>query len=162
MRSSDRRALYPSIGFLYPEGIRGAFKRYKEAYELGLFVRPDYAKFAIEHGVPIVPFVVVGHVEIFPILAKLKWKWVKKHVEWPCLPVTPTFPFLPIPLPSKWHVQFLPPIDPAPAIEEGKQSGRPAYQILVKQVREAIEKAQSEILEKRPSIFYGNVFGEGE
>lgn len=32
-----------------------------------------------------------------------------RFADWPCIPVS-TFPFLPVPLPSKWHVRFLPPI----------------------------------------------------
>ena len=145
---------------IYPEGIRGPFKYYKDVYDLGRFGRPDYALFALEHAAPVIPFVIVGCAEIYPIFGKLKWNWVKKILEWPCLPITPTFPFLPFPLPTKWHLQILPPIEPARAIEEAERTGREPCQVIVEQVKTSIQRATSEMLEKRKSIFFGSVFAE--
>jgi len=145
---------------IFPEGIRGSFKYYKDVYKLGSFGRPDYARFALEHSVPVIPFVMVGCAEIYPIFGKLNWRWVQRGLEWPCLPITPTFPFFLLPLPTKWHLQVLPPVDPVAAIAEAERTGREPYQVIAGKVKKAIEDATAEMLAKRKSLFLGNVFPE--
>jgi 1-acyl-sn-glycerol-3-phosphate acyltransferase/nucleoside-diphosphate-sugar epimerase len=95
---------------VFPEGVQGAFSYYRDAYRLGKNWRDDFVRFALRHEAPIVPFVTVGSAEIFPILAKLNWRWWKRLSLWPCLPITATFPLLPIPLPTKWHTRYLEPV----------------------------------------------------
>jgi 1-acyl-sn-glycerol-3-phosphate acyltransferase/nucleoside-diphosphate-sugar epimerase len=146
---------------LFPEGIRGAFALYRDAYKLGRFGRDEYVKIALRHRAPIIPFVTVGSAEIFPILKKLDWAWWKRHTEWPGFPITPTFPFLPpVPLPAKWHTQFLEPIH----IEERyppEAAGNPeTVRAISLEVRNSMEKAIGEMLRCRKSIFYGSIFGE--
>ncbi len=143
---------------IYPEGIRGAFKLYRDAYRLGRFGRPDYAKLALEQGVPVIPFATLGCAEIFPILARFRWRWVKRYLEWPFLPITPTFPLAPIPLPSKWHIQVLPPIDPEPVVAEAERRGEEPYMVMVEKVKASIETATTEMLQRRRSVFWGEVF----
>ena len=145
---------------IFPEGIRGSFKYYKDVYKLGSFGRPDYARFALEHSVTVIPFVMVGCAEIYPIFGKLNWRWVQRGLEWPCLPITPTFPFFLLPLPTKWHLQVLPPVDPVAAIAEAERTGREPYQVIAGKVKKAIEDATAEMLAKRKSLFLGNVFPE--
>ncbi|MFT5469652.1 MAG: 1-acyl-sn-glycerol-3-phosphate acyltransferase [Verrucomicrobiales bacterium] len=145
---------------VFPEGIRGAFKMYKDVYDLGKFGRPDYIKWSLKYRAPIVPFVVLGTAEIFPIFGKIKWNWFRRYMEWPFLPITPTFPFLPVPLPSKWHVQFLPAIDPTEAEAEALETGENPEILIARRVRESIEAATKEMLAKRKSIFRGSVFGD--
>ena len=65
---------------------------------------------ALRNQAPIVPFVTVGSAEIFPVLAKFHWRWWKEKSLWPCFPIAPPFPLLPLPLPTKWHTQFLEPL----------------------------------------------------
>src|SRR4051812_18236183 len=84
---------------VYPEGIKGAFKMFKDAYRFDKFGRPDYVHWAFKFGVPVVPFAIVGSAEIFPILGKIQWRWLREFLEWPFFPITPTFPLLPLPLP---------------------------------------------------------------
>lgn len=144
---------------LFPEGIRGAFALYRDAYKLGKFGRDEYVKIALRHRAPIIPFVTVGSAEIFPILKKLDWAWWKRYTEWPALPITPTFPFLPpVPLPAKWHTQFLPPIH----VEERyppEAAGDPAtVRAISLEVRNSMEEAIGEMLRRRKSIFYGSIF----
>ncbi|PON18560.1 hypothetical protein C2W62_07235 [Candidatus Entotheonella serta] len=57
------------LGF-YPEGIEGAFRRYRNVYQLGKFGRNEFVKFALRNQAPIVPFVTVGSAEIFPVVGK--------------------------------------------------------------------------------------------
>lgn len=143
---------------VFPEGINGAFTLYRDAYRLGKFGRNDFVKMALRNGAPIVPFVTVGSAEIFPILKKIEWRWWKRYTDWPCLPITPTFPLLPLPLPSKWHTQFLEPIH----VENRygpEAAGDPAIvRAISGEVRSKMQGAIEEILSRRKSIFFGSVF----
>ena len=148
------------LGF-FPEGIRGAFSLYRDAYKVGRFGRAEFVKLALRHQAPIVPFVTVGSAEIFPILKKLDWGWWKRLTEWPSFPITPTFPFLPpVPLPAKWHTEFLEPINiedhyPPEAADE------PAIVNAISvEVRDRMEEAINEMLRRRKSIFHGSIFKE--
>lgn len=146
---------------LFPEGIRGAFSLYRDAYKIGKFGRDEYVKLALRHRAPIVPFVTVGSAEIFPILKKWDWSWWKRNTEWPTFPITPTFPFLPpVPLPAKWHTQFLEPIH----IEQRyppEAAGDPStVRAISLEVRRTMEEALGEMLRRRKSIFFGSIFTE--
>ncbi|MDY7092571.1 MAG: 1-acyl-sn-glycerol-3-phosphate acyltransferase [Acidobacteriota bacterium] len=142
---------------IFPEGIRGAFARYRNAYSLRRF-RPDYVRFALQHQVPIVPFVVLGSAEIFPVLAKLQWQWWKRLSDWPCLPVTPTLSTLP--LPSKWHVEFLEPLDPAR--EYGPEAAQDGDLVrrLNREVHQRMDEALQALLTRRRHIFWGSLFND--
>jgi 1-acyl-sn-glycerol-3-phosphate acyltransferase/nucleoside-diphosphate-sugar epimerase len=147
---------------LFPEGIRGAFALYRDAYKLGKFGRDDYVKIALRHRAPIIPFVTVGSAEIFPILKKLDWAWWKRHTEWPALPITPTFPFLPpVPLPAKWHTQFLEPIHVEQRYPPEAADDPATVRAISLEVRNSMAEAISGMLHRRKSIFYGSIF-EGE
>jgi 1-acyl-sn-glycerol-3-phosphate acyltransferase/nucleoside-diphosphate-sugar epimerase len=145
---------------MYPEGIHGAFTYYRDAYKLGKFGRDEYVKIALRNQAPIVPFVTAGTPEIFPIFAKLNWRWWKRFSLWPCFPIAPPFPFLPIPLPSKWHVQFLEPVH----IE--KQYGPEAADdpAIVKEISQDIQMrmqtALDDMVKRRKHIFWGSIFKE--
>ncbi|MBC8029062.1 MAG: 1-acyl-sn-glycerol-3-phosphate acyltransferase [Pyrinomonadaceae bacterium] len=144
---------------IFPEGIRGAFSLYRDAYKLGKFGRDEYVKIALRNRSPIVPFVTVGSAETFPILKKVNWAWWKRHTEWPAFPITPTFPFLPpIPLPAKWHTQFLEPLHveeryPPEAADDPK-----VVNAISQEVRSRMEEAIGEMLRRRQSIFFGSIF----
>ena len=141
---------------IFPEGITGAFCYYRDSYKLGRFGRDEFVKIALRHGAPIVPFVTVGSAEIFPIFAKLHWRWWTRWSEWPCLPITPTMSLLP--LPSKWHTLFLEPIPVAEKYGPEAAGDRDVVRHLSQQVRARMEQAIAEMLERRKSIFYGSVF----
>jgi 1-acyl-sn-glycerol-3-phosphate acyltransferase len=142
---------------VFPEGVGGAFTLYRDAYRIGKFLRNDFVKMALRHRAPIVPFITVGSAEIFPILKKLDWRWWKKKMDWPCLPITPTFPFLPVPLPSKWHTQILAPIQIEQYGEDASDDPR-AVRAISDQVRSRMAEAMQSIVRRRKSIFYGSVF----
>lgn len=145
---------------VYPEGIRGAFKMYKDAYDFDRFGRPDYARWAMQFDVPVIPFAVIGSAEIFPILGKIKWRWLRNYLEWPFFPITPTFPLLPLPLPSKWHVEFLAPIDPSEIRKRAEELGEDPVAVFTESVRNAIDHATREMLSRRESIFRGFAWGD--
>jgi 1-acyl-sn-glycerol-3-phosphate acyltransferase/nucleoside-diphosphate-sugar epimerase len=145
---------------LYPEGIHGAFRPYRDAYDLGKFGRDDYVRMALRHGAPIIPFVTLGSAETFPILGKIEWGWWKRYAEWPFIPLTPTFPLLPVPLPSKWHTLVLQPIhvewDYPPAAADDDRVVRAIGQA----VRGRLQQALTWMRARRRSVFYGSIFGE--
>ncbi|MEM7051733.1 MAG: 1-acyl-sn-glycerol-3-phosphate acyltransferase [Acidobacteriota bacterium] len=140
---------------VFPEGIRGAFLPYRQCHRLTRF-RPDYARLALRHGAPIIPFVVVGSAEIFPILAKLDWDWWKRLSDWPTLPITPTLSL--VPLPSKWHIEVLPPIDPRQYGAADAADDPAVYRALDARVRSTMAETLGALLARRPGIFHGSAF----
>jgi 1-acyl-sn-glycerol-3-phosphate acyltransferase len=149
------------IAGIFPEGIHGAFTPYREAYRLGKFGRDEFVKIALRNRAPIVPFATVGSAEIFPILVKIRWPWWERWTDWPYLPITATFPVAPIPLPSKWHVRFLPPLHierdyPPEASEDAR-----VVRDISGAVRARIQAAIDEMVARRRWIFFGSIFDRG-
>lgn len=144
---------------IFPEGIRGAFTMYRDAYKLRRFGRDEYVRIALRHGAPIIPYVTVGSAEIFPIFGKIKWSWWKRYSEWPFLPVTPTLGL--VPLPSKWHTWFLEPI-PTEGYPPEAADDRATVKAISAQVRASMETAIAEMLRRRKSIWWGTIFEQGE
>jgi 1-acyl-sn-glycerol-3-phosphate acyltransferase/nucleoside-diphosphate-sugar epimerase len=143
---------------MFPEGIGGAFTLYRDAYKLGRFGRDEYVKMALRNRAPIVPFVTLGSAEIYPILHRVESKLVRRVLEWPYLPITPTFPLPGLPLPSKWHTRFLAPI-PVHESHGPEAADDPAIvRQISAEVRARMEAAIREMLGRRRSIFFGSVF----
>jgi len=143
---------------MFPEGIQGAFTMYKDAYRLGRFGRDEYVKMALRNRTPLVPFVTAGSAEIYPILGKIEWRWFRRLTEWPFLPLTPTFPLLPVPLPSKWHTQFLEPIPLDRRYGPEAAQDAAAVRAIGQEVHGRMQEALSELRRRRKSIFYGSIF----
>jgi 1-acyl-sn-glycerol-3-phosphate acyltransferase len=93
---------------VFPEGVKGAAKVFRERYRLKRFGRGGVVRVALETRVPIVPIGVVGAEEAHPIL--FKWGAPARAIGLPFLPVTPTFPLLGplglLPLPTKWVIRI--------------------------------------------------------
>jgi len=146
---------------IFPEGIKGAFLHYRDAYKLTKFGRDEFVKIALRHRAPIVPFVTVGSAEIFPIIKKVNWAWWKRNTEWPTFPITPTWPFVgAIPLPSKWHTQFLEPLHIEDRYPPEAADDVEVVSAISQEVRRRMEQAISEMLRRRQSIFFGSIFEE--
>jgi 1-acyl-sn-glycerol-3-phosphate acyltransferase len=138
---------------VFPEGFKGIGKKFTERYKLQRFGRGGFVSAALRTGTPIVPVAIVGAEEIYPILADLKP--LARLLGVPYFPVTPTFPWLGplglIPLPSKWLIQFCPPI-PTAHLTEYADDPLVVYN-LADQVRETIQASLHELLQKRPDPF---------
>jgi 1-acyl-sn-glycerol-3-phosphate acyltransferase len=97
---------------VFPEGAKGTGKYYKDRYRLERFGRGGFIKLAARTRSPIVPVAVVGAEEIHPMVQNATV--IAKLFDLPYFPITPTFPWLGllgfIPLPSKWYIEFGPPI----------------------------------------------------
>lgn len=96
---------------VFPEGVKGAAKVFRDRYRLQRFGRGGVIRVAIESGIPLVPVGVVGAEEAHPVL----FKWVPPGRPLPFVPVTPTFPLLGplgvLPLPTKWVIRAGAPVD---------------------------------------------------
>ncbi|MFI5895217.1 lysophospholipid acyltransferase family protein [Actinoplanes sp. NPDC051513] len=138
---------------VFPEGFKGIGKRFADRYKLQRFGRGGFVSAALRTGTPIVPVAIVGAEEIYPILADVKP--LARLLGLPYFPVTPTFPWLGplglVPLPSKWLIQFCPPI-PTAHLTEHADDPMVVYN-LADQVRETIQATLLELLEKRPDPF---------
>jgi 1-acyl-sn-glycerol-3-phosphate acyltransferase len=138
---------------VFPEGFKGIGKRFADRYKLQRFGRGGFVSAALRTGTPIVPVAIVGAEEIYPILADVKP--LARLLGLPYFPITPTFPWLGplglVPLPSKWLIQFCPPI-PTEHLTEHADDPMVVYN-LADQVRETIQATLLELLEKRPDPF---------
>lgn len=142
----------------FPEGIQGAFRYYREAYRLGKFGREEYVKAALRNRAPIVPFVTVGSAEIFPIIAKIHWRWWQRTTMWPCIPIAPPFPLLPLPWPSKWHTQFLEPLHVERQYPPEAARDAATVRAISQEVRTRMQDALDDMCKRRKSIFFGSIF----
>ncbi|WP_018830929.1 lysophospholipid acyltransferase family protein [Salinispora tropica] len=138
---------------VFPEGFKGVGKLYAERYKLQRFGRGGFVSAALRTGTPIVPVAIVGGEETYPMLADVKP--LARLLKLPYFPVTPTFPWLGplgmVPLPSKWMIEFCPPI----ATEHLTDSADDPLVVfnLADQVRETIQQTLHRLLEQRPDPF---------
>ena len=152
--NADRMLKRGELLGIFPEGIKGAFALYREAYCLQRFGRNDFVKMALRHQVPIVPFVTIGSAESLPIVKRFEWEWWKRRTDWPCLPLA----LSPLPLPTKWHTQFLSPVEIKDVYPPEAAADPATVRAISLEVRSRMEEAIERILSRRKSIFYGSVF----
>ncbi|MDG4768166.1 lysophospholipid acyltransferase family protein [Solwaraspora sp. WMMD406] len=138
---------------VFPEGFKGIGKPYSQRYKLQRFGRGGFVSAAIRTGAPIVPVAIVGAEETYPMLADIAP--LARLLGLPYFPVTPTFPWLGplglVPLPSKWLIEFCPPI---PTTQLADHADDPLVVFnLADQVRETIQQALHRLLERRPDPF---------
>src|SRR5512143_1188107 len=86
---------------VFPEGVRGLNKPFRERYRLKDFGF-GFMRLALEAQAPVVPVGIVGAEEQAPALADLKP--LARLLAMPALPVTPTP--LALPLPTRYHIHF--------------------------------------------------------
>jgi 1-acyl-sn-glycerol-3-phosphate acyltransferase len=142
---------------VFPEGIKGIGKLYKERYRLQRFGRGGFIKLALRTRAPIIPCAIVGAEEIHPMVAKVTW--LAKSLGVPYMPVTPTFPFLGplgmVPLPTKWYLRFGAPLDYG--MQYGPEAGddRILVNKLAETVRSTIQEMIDDLLTQRKSVLFG-------
>ncbi len=136
---------------VFPEGLKGVGKLYRERYRLARFGRGGFVRLARQAQVPLLPVAVVGAEEIHPVIAKITR--LAEPLGLPYIPITPTFPWLGpfglLPLPSKWTIQIGAPISP-PAVGDDAGTTRVA-----ETVRTAIDGMIADLLAERRSILFG-------
>ena len=91
---------------VFPEGVKGIGKPYRERYQLQRFGRGGHVKLALRARVPLIPVAIVGAEETYPLLYKVRA--FSKLLGVPFVPITPLFPWLGplglVPLPSRWQI----------------------------------------------------------
>jgi 1-acyl-sn-glycerol-3-phosphate acyltransferase len=139
---------------VFPEGTKGAGKPFSERYRLQRFGRGGFVEVALRGSSPIVPVAVVGSEEIYPKLADSRL--LARLFGSPYFPITPTFPSLgpvgALPLPSKWRIEFCPPIDLSEYGPEAAEDRSLVFE-LSERVRDTIQEKLFENLVKRGSAF---------
>jgi 1-acyl-sn-glycerol-3-phosphate acyltransferase len=139
---------------VFPEGVKGAGKDFKDRYRLQRFGRGGFVEIALRTGAPLVPVAVVGSEEIYPKIGELPL--ISRLIGAPYFPVTPTFPLLGplgvVPLPARWRIEFCEPIDTSGYGPEAAQDRALVFE-LSEQVRETIQQKVYENLVKRGPAF---------
>jgi 1-acyl-sn-glycerol-3-phosphate acyltransferase len=141
---------------VFPEGVRGVGKYYRDRYRLARFGRGGFIRIALRSGAPIIPCAVVGAEEIHPVVAKADW--LGKPLGFPYFPITPTFPLLGplgfVPLPTKWSIDFGDPLDLAGYGPEAADDPILVNR-LSEQVRSTIQRMIDGRLARRRSVWFG-------
>lgn len=153
--NAERLLLKDHLVAVFPEGVKGIGKHYKNRYRLQRFGRGGFIKLALKTGSPIIPTAVIGAEEIHPLLYKSTI--LARPLGIPYIPITPTLPLLGplglIPLPSKWSIHFGEPIKFERYGPEDAED-----QLLVNRlsemVREKIQAMIVDVLKNRRSIWF--------
>jgi 1-acyl-sn-glycerol-3-phosphate acyltransferase len=134
-----------NLVILFPEGERGNFKPTTQRYQLQRF-RTGFLRMAILRQCPIVPTLILGAEETHINLAQLKFT---KYLRGLVLPL----PLNIVPLPVKWKIRYLPPIHLP--YKPSAADDRELLKELAQELREEMQKAITEEVAKRGSIFLG-------
>ena len=154
--NAERLLRKDALVAVFPEGVKGIGKLFKERYRLQRFGRGGFIKLCLRTGTPIVPVAVIGAEEANPMIGRIEY--LSKAIGVPYIPVTPTFPLLGplglVPAPTKWKIVFGERIDfdgyGAEAAEDEILVGR-----LAERVRATIQAMLDRGVGERRSIFFG-------
>jgi len=130
---------------IFPEGIQGIGKPFRDRYRLQRFGRGGFVKLALRTRRPILPVAIMGAEETLPLLGKLPGGLLGV----PYLPVTPLGP---LPLPAKWRIRIGEPIAVPPGATETDLS---VVESLVDATRNTIEHMLRALLGARGGVFLG-------
>jgi 1-acyl-sn-glycerol-3-phosphate acyltransferase len=137
---------------VFPEGLRGVGKLYRERYRLTHFGRGGFVRLARAAQVPIVPVAIVGAEETHPVLAKVTR--LAQPLGLPYIPITPTFPLLGplglLPVPARWSISIGEPMAVPPATGDREDTLE-----IAETVRATLDRMIAELLVRRRSIILG-------
>jgi 1-acyl-sn-glycerol-3-phosphate acyltransferase len=140
---------------IYPEGVRGVGKIWRDRYRLVDF-HPGFIKLAIATQTPLVPIAALGGDEVFPMLANVRE--LASFMRMPYFPVTATFPWLPfpwwmMPLPVRWMIRVHEPfnLDYPPE----KANDKKLVRKLCREVQYIIQKDLNQLFDQRKTLFTG-------
>lgn len=141
---------------LFPEGVKGIAKPYRERYQLQRFGRGGHIKLAIRTGTPIVPVTILGAEETHPML--FQSGRLSRMLGLPFVPITPTFPLLgPLGLaglPARWKIVFGEPMA-MDAYRPEQSEDHVLVNRLNEKLRETIQGTLDRLLRARQSVFRG-------
>ena len=145
------RLLYDEeqLVLVFPEGVKGTEKLYKDRYKLRRFGRGGFVEAAMRARTPIVPVCVVGAEEAAPIFAHMKA--LQRLTGLLYAPLSPIFPGT-LFMPAKFRIRFLEPIH---FDEEGMHEDKGLVQSVAHEVRARIQENLWDMLAKRKSVWFG-------
>jgi 1-acyl-sn-glycerol-3-phosphate acyltransferase len=154
--NAERLLGHGELVSVFPEGIKGISKPFKERYRLQRFGRGGVIRLALKTKSPIIPVAVIGAEEIHPLIYKSSL--LARPLGLPFIPVTPMFPLLGplgvVPLPTKWTIVFGKPIPFDCYADTDLHDG-----ILInretERLREVIQEMIYSELKERRSVFFG-------
>jgi 1-acyl-sn-glycerol-3-phosphate acyltransferase len=145
------------LALVFPEGVKGPSKLYKDRYQLKRFGRGGFVETAMRAGVPIVPIAVVGAEESMPILARSGS--LARLLKVPFVPLTANMVLLgPLGLlayfPAKFKLRVLDPVyfDVPPGQERYSRS---RVMEESEAIRTGIQDALYDMLSRRKSVWFG-------
>jgi 1-acyl-sn-glycerol-3-phosphate acyltransferase len=145
------------LALVFPEGVKGPSKLYKDRYQLRRFGRGGFVETAMKAGVPIVPIAVVGAEESMPILARSGR--LAKALRLPYVPFTANMALLgPLGLfgyfPAKFKLRVLEPVTfDVPAGQDRYPRSRVMEES--EAIRTTIQEALYDMLSRRRSVWFG-------
>jgi 1-acyl-sn-glycerol-3-phosphate acyltransferase len=154
--NAERLLGHGALVAVFPEGLKGIGKLFKQRYQLQRFGRGGFVKLGLRTRTPVVPVAIVGGEETNPMLTRVEV--LARALGVPYVPVTPTFPLLGpvglLPAPTKWKIHFGPPVDlgahGAEAADDEILVGK-----LTEQVRGSIQGMLDRALAQRRSVWFG-------
>jgi 1-acyl-sn-glycerol-3-phosphate acyltransferase len=154
--NAERLLDHGALVAVFPEGMKGIGKLFRERYKLQRFGRGGFIKLCLRTRTPVVPVAIIGGEETNPMLSRVEY--LTKAIGIPYLPVTPTFPLLGpmglFPAPTKWKIFFGDPVDlegyGAEAADDELLVGR-----LTERVRGEIQGMLDRALSERRSVWFG-------
>jgi 1-acyl-sn-glycerol-3-phosphate acyltransferase len=136
MQLLDQKAIVT----FFPEAEEGNFKPFWKRYRLQEF-KPGFARVALATEAPVVPVVIVGGEEANPSLGML-------HVKHDLGDVPIPLPLNLVPLPVRWRIAFLDPVDPGEYLRSESPDQDHAER-MARDVRAAMQRALDEQVRKR-------------
>ena len=130
----------------FPEAEAGNFKPFWKRYQIQEF-KPGFARVALATEAPVVPVVIVGGEDASPSLGRLH----VKHEDVGDVPIP--LPLGLLPLPAKWRIAFLEPVDPATYLSDDSPDRDHAVE-MARDVRATMQRALDEQLAKRGHPFF--------
>jgi 1-acyl-sn-glycerol-3-phosphate acyltransferase len=153
--NAERLLRKEALVAVFPEGVKGIGKLFKERYQLQRFGRGGFIKLCLRTGTPIVPVAVIGAEEANPMIGRIEY--LSKAIGFPYIPVTPTFPLLGplglVPAPTKWKITFGERLD----LDYGPEAAEDEILVgrLAEQVRATIQGMLDRGVGERRSVFFG-------
>lgn len=132
-----------NLVILFPEGEKGNFKASINKYQLQEFKR-GFVRWAIETQTPIIPTLIIGAEESQITLAQLKLPRLLKNLILP-------LPLNLIPLPARWKIVFLPPIE-LPYPPESASDNTLVHDI-TQDIHQKMQAALIEEINKRKTVY---------
>lgn len=153
--NAERLLTRDNLIAVFPEGVQGIRKLFRDRYRLQRFGRGGYIRLCLRTRAPLIPCAIIGGEESSPLL--YRFDALADLLRVPYLPVTPTFPALGalglLPAPTKWRIKFGEPIafdNYGPeAADDDLLVGR-----LSDRVRSTIQSMLDNGLQKRKSIWF--------